>query len=639
MYLKSTFLGITSILIGALSISCTNLDDVNSRIDNVENNVGQIVKTATDVNEAVECVNYFKSNGSILSLVKPWTSDVFQGYLCSFDDGSKLFLHDSVLTSYNTNEEEGICLLTLSNGEVLELPTKKVDVEGLVIIRTDPVVMEWNGEENFEIRVNPSNATFNYDISSPDCQITIDEARTKSASYISTPTGYKVVAITPSVNKDGEVLRGQFTVKVADNGYLGVYDTDATVVFSKSENDKTTFLSSNPINIKSAYNYIPVKTDLPTVNITTPGLKEIVSKDDWMADAEIKVFNSDNTLDFEGSSSVKGRGNSTWQAPKKPYALKLDKKNSILGLPKHKRWVLLADYYDDASLRNNLALTIGNEISKLDWTPHPIPVTVTLNGEYKGQYVLTEQVKIDENRVNVGDDGFLMEIDSRAPNPDETDPYFYVATLPSPVGVKDFDETEESFNYIKDFVNRASDLLFSENFSDPVSGWSTMFDIDSFVEWYLVQEISKNNDSCFFSSCYMNLKRGGKLKMGPLWDFDLSFGNYPVGWGSLEANDPEGFYIKKVGWFDRMFQDPVFVSKVKERYADYYNSMDKILSYIDNIENNTSIAFQTNYAIWKEPAADWTVDPSGQFRHTETSKLKEWIQKRMNWLNSAISLL
>lgn len=251
-----------------------------------------------------------------------------------------------------------------------------------------------------------------------------------------------------------------------------------------------------------------------------------------------------------------------------------------------------------------------------------------MNGKYNGLYLLCEQIKIDEDRVNVGDDGFILEIDARAIS--DTDPYFSVSNIPQPLAVKDYDEKEGSLEYVKDFISRADACLFSNDYLDPEIGWKSMIDMESFVEWYLIKEITKDNDAVFFSSCYMNLKRDDKLKMGPLWDFDISMGNYFEEGGTPDANNPIGFRIKNVKWFQRLFTDPDFVALVKQRFDVYYNSQDKIYSHIDNICSKTNDAYQGEIDLWRPSYSSTAYD----YRKARLDYLKNWLRQRFEWLKT-----
>ena len=137
-------------------------------------------------------------------------------------------------------------------------------------------------------------------------------------------------------------------------------------------------------------------TGLPLVYINTPNNESITSKDIWLDPlTTITAINLDGSIDYEAADlAIKGRGNSTWQLPKKPYALKLGAKSEILGMKKHKRWCLLANWMDRTNIRNDIAFHIAKQ-TNLAWTPSGKFVELILNGEHKGNYYLCEQIQVD----------------------------------------------------------------------------------------------------------------------------------------------------------------------------------------------------------------------------------------------------
>ena len=377
--------------------------------------------------------------------------------------------------------------------------------------------------------------------------------------------------------------------------------------------------------------YVHSSTGLPVLRIDTENGTEIVSKEDYL-NAHFKLVNNDDDASVtELDGQIKGRGNTTWGAPKKPYRLKFNEKVGFLGEPKDKSWVLLANYYDKTMIRNATAFYMGS-ISKLEYSPHFHFVDVVLNGRYQGTYQLGDKLKISKNRVNVGDDGFLLEIDYRAT--DEVDSrYFNVSHIDKPVSIKDPDVEydDENFNYIKDFMSEADAALFSDDFTDPDNGWQQYMDMDSFVDWYLVNEIAKTYDSCFLSSCYMNLKRGGKLKMGPLWDFDIAYGN------TFNYCDmPDGFWVKSVAWYDRLFKDPVFVARVKERFDYFYNHQSDIINFIDEHVQYLSRSVEENDIRWDIINSKiWPRENVIGDYQDEIEFMKDWMKERFEWLKEA----
>jgi len=383
--------------------------------------------------------------------------------------------------------------------------------------------------------------------------------------------------------------------------------------------------------------YVPYLTaNLPMMGIITEGRKNIESRDSYLnATMELSEMSAEGTLVnvINADLQIKGRGNTTWGLPKKPYRLKFIEKTSLLGEHKDRSWVLLANFMDKSMLRNKLAFLMG-KMSNLDWTPSSHFIDLTLNGEYMGTYELVEKLKVNNHRVAVGDDGFLLEIDQRASG--NGDVYFTTSYLGQPVKFRDPDVQENDANYIyaRDFVNRAERSLFSANFIDSQDGWQKYIDMDSFVDWYLINELAKNNDAIFFTSCYMNFKRDGKLKMGPLWDFDLAFGN-------INYNDnfnPNGFWIKNhVKWYSRMFQDPAFVARIKERFNYFYSHRYELYLAItkEAIALKESVAKNENkwHTLYNYTWPNYNIWGS---YNNEIQYLKEWLNRRFEWMKIEI---
>ena len=251
------------------------------------------------------------------------------------------------------------------------------------------------------------------------------------------------------------------------------------------------------------------------------------------------------------SVGIRLRGNSTRYFEKKPYRIKFDKKKSLLGLEKNKSWVLLADYMDNSSIRNYTAFSLGKKMDSLDFTPSPNHVVLYLNGEYKGLYLLVEQIDEKEGRTNVEADiapmtqtefPFLIEMDRNALYEGVTGidnfklDYYYPMEIKYPEhDERGLDEGEEDvvFNYIREYMNAVFYTLntnekvtvsFREN---PVS-FADLVDVDSFIEYWLVNEIMRNQDSTW-GSIYMHKTVEGKLEFGPVWDFDWSLSSSYLG--------------------------------------------------------------------------------------------------------------
>lgn len=297
----------------------------------------------------------------------------------------------------------------------------------------------------------------------------------------------------------------------------------------------------------------------------------------------VRIDRQENDCDeFSGQIEIKGRGNNSWAKDKKPYAIKLAEKQPVMGINKHKRWALLANASDKTLLRNRVAFEIAKHATALDWTPDSRYVDVILNGRFLGNYLLTEQIKIDKNRVALAEmdpaatsgdaitGGYLLELDRYF---DEVNK-FRSAFADLPVNFKEPDEeglNSAQFNYMKDYFNAVEALLYAPDF--PAAGeYAELLDTDSFIDWWIVQELTHNQDTRLPGSCYMNKDRLGKLKAGPVWDFDLT-----------TFIDSEAAYIQKAAWQNwGMWEYEIARSDINH---------DEKLSW-----NDAVAALQTNYA-------------------------------------------
>lgn len=455
----------------------------------------------------------------------------------------------------------------------------------------------------------------------------------------------KLENVNVTESENGYVLEIYMSILPADLTDKVLY----TKIFDEDNICYSTTMQAKNFEAGTIYNSRKIATEdlthsgLPVTIINTANNQDITSKEDYIENSLISVFQTDIIDEFCEIMSIKGRGNSTWVRPKKPYAVKFNSKKSLLSLPEDKQWVLLANYLDPTLLRNSIALYMGNEISILDWTPHYQYVDFMLNGQYKGIYQLGEKVKVSKKRVNVGDNGFLMEIDNRA-LVEEDARYFTVSHLSNPVNIKepDVEYDDEDYNYAKNYVQAAEDVLYSDSYTDPEEGWQKYIDMDSFVDWYLVNEISKNADACaLYSSCYMNLKRGSKLKMGPLWDFDLGFAGYPEGFNATTAsiaNNPEGFWLKNNGWYKRLFNDPVFVARVKERFNVFYSRRNDIFEHLNTTASVIKNKIYEENKLWGQVTdSSSSKDVVEDEYQLKVDALITWLTARLEWMNDNIN--
>ncbi len=583
----------------SLFFNCTSVDGINDRLDKLEMRVDNLESAISALQQAYE-------EGKIITDVSK-LEEGNGGWSITFSDYSNILLYNGAKGDQGDKGDSFFSSVDIQDGfvtfELLDGTTFTFKMVSNIVV-PKLVSIEFRASANPTVLIEDVQCIINEN-GVVDCWIrhTVDSKQ-----------------LIPHFTFEGDC----------------VVDVEGNEIVS----DETTldFKSPQTITVKSGsftkdYTiYVHSFTGLPVLWIDTENQQDITSKETYIA-AHLKLIedivevSSNNIVELEGK--IKGRGNSTWGAPKKPYRLKFDSKVSLLGEPKDKSWVLLANYYDKTAIRNEVAFYMGS-MSNIAYTPRFHYVDVMLNGKYNGTYQLGDHLKISKDRVNVGDDGFLVEIDWRCLSEDDAR-YFYVPNIGCPINVKDPDVEydDANFTYVKDYLTMIDGVLFSDNFKDPDNGWRKYMDMDSFVDWFLINELAKNADAQFGTSCYMNLKRDGKLCMGPLWDFDLGFGNY----GSMPYDNPEGFYIRWVPWYNRMFQDPVFVNRVKERFNYFYNNRDRIMNNINVnakylkesiIKNDGKWGLlktgnSINYDVWENYM-------------NEVQKLKSWMTTRFEWL-------
>ena len=262
---------------------------------------------------------------------------------------------------------------------------------------------------------------------------------------------------------------------------------------------------------------------------------------DWSMEEgdSFMVYNADGTsalTDKNGAvvadpvlSSTRLRGNVTQQMPKKPFAIKLDKKHGVLDMPAHKRWVLLANWKDRTLMRNEVAFGIADVFKRtfpndgMAWNPSGQHVELVYNGVYVGNYYLCEHVKIDGNRLDINDPydpddgysgnpadyGYLLEADDGY---DET--WKFTTACYVPFLFKD-DGNDDMVTYAANLVRGIEDKLYAGNYDAAFE----QMDLTSFVDYWLVQELMMNSETSHPKSCY-NYLNNGIMYAGPLWDFD-----------------------------------------------------------------------------------------------------------------------
>jgi len=412
--------------------------------------------------------------------------------------------------------------------------------------------------------------------------------------------------ITFLVENDNGYIVGESTQKVKKNS-----DTQEVYVmpnfgyrFVSWSNGST----SNPISFKveedTTLTAILEETDstYPVISINTENNAAIDSKENWVKCSISTSYTDEEYQITDAEAKIKGRGNSTWGMPKKPYKFKFSSKTDMFGMGKAKNWVLLANYCDPSSLRNGLAFSIGKTMKEIKKeTSDYIFVEVVLNGEYLGVYQLCEQIEVHSKRVNIDDDttkedtGYILELDFRIVNEGIEDvDYFVVNGRYYAVKDPDPDDTltQDQMTFIKDYVSKANTALYSSDYNEILK----YIDVDTFAASYIVEELFNNVD-VGGASFYLYKDAGGKLCSGPIWDFDISAGNSDY---VPSAINPNTIYAGSANeWYRELLKYKDFKDLVASKLEKYEDDI------IDAIENVTDSALQNiasyerNYLKWQ----------------------------------------
>ena len=455
----------------------------------------------------------------------------------------------------------------------------------------------------------------------------------------------------PNINEDitMDISSNLIAGRVADN--IPTTDLIATIIHDgveltkngiqqisgKTSNDFTSIVEYQVVDVDGQSNVYQVDltrfTGLPIIYLTTEGMVPIDSKENYV-DGYASVDGGRMAPDLSATDiEIRGRGHSTWYVhPKKPYQMKFEDKVNFLGMPKDRKWIFLAEYSDKTMLRNKMAFELGY-LSDLEWTPNSMFAEVYLNGQYQGTYHISQKVEESSNRVNIGDDGYLIEIDT----PDHLTPedvVFQAENFLMSIKEPEISETSVEYAYIRDFFREFESALFGPEFVSESAGYSKYIDMTSFVDWYLISEITKNVDSRNYSSMYLHLVPSGKITMGPLWDFDLSFGNVDY----ADSRYTDGYWIKEHAWYQRLFQDPSFVRLVKERFMFFKGNQNFLLNKIDEYAEQLRWAQEENDSRWATIGSYVWPNPVVFDTYTEeVNHLKAWLSARMDWLGQALN--
>jgi hypothetical protein len=350
---------------------------------------------------------------------------------------------------------------------------------------------------------------------------------------------------------------------------------------------------------------------IPLIEITTADGNDVVTRE-WHTATRVKVVMPDGTTSLdEHQTAVKAHGNSSFNKPKKPLTLRFDRDVSLLGMPPNRKWFLVSNFMDHSLLRNALALTIARQTS-LGWTSDWRLVDVSENGKLQGCYLMGEEIHVGRQWVDADPDrGFLVELDAYAGDA----AHFTTGRRQLPVNIR-YPETPtaQQLAAIQNMFAQVEQELY--NNGQPLDTlYGRWLDLDSFADYFIVQELCMNAESNGPRSVYMYLGRDGKLHAGPVWDFDLAFVNLDLDAGgdirparlrlpNVRHLTIDSLYNDRALWYGRLLQDNTFRRRLVERWTTLRPRFESLVDSLDQWTTAIAPSAVADQAIWgeKDPA-------------------------------------
>ena len=448
------------------------------------------------------------------------------------------------------------------------------------------------------------------------------------------------------------------------------------------------FLSLGISNSSTDYRTVPSWFDVPYIEELNLPLFIIETSGQTIPDepkitATLRVVDngSENTnsyfdagTDYDGLVGIETRGQSSqYFFPKKSFGFELRDESgegidaSLLDLPEEEDWILYAPYSDKTMLRNAITYSLGAKMGA--WQPRFKYCEVYLNGDYQGIYLLMEKIKRDKNRVDIaklkpdeisGDDltgGYIVKVD-KIQDLNWTE-YFYTNPTNRYSNARDYAFTyvyphfdkiaTEQKNYLKTYLTDFQNALNGSSFKDPENGYQKYIDVNSFVDFQIMNELSNNVDGYRYSTFFHKKKdsNGGKLFAGPLWDFNLGYGNVDYapanlsteGWLYPNYGPNEGFPMH---WWARLMEDPAYQEALYQRWTALRTgafSTDAIVGNLEEMVSHMGAAIDRNYEKW--PIIGQYVWPNFDYENTtyeeELYFLTRWLIYRIAWMDNNIT--
>lgn len=393
-------------------------------------------------------------------------------------------------------------------------------------------------------------------------------------------------------------------------------------------------------NMNNKLNDTSLNNKIPKINIELNeiSLEEIKagSKDQKYEGNKVDIYDNGSTYQYE-EVEIKGRGNTTWEQVKKPYQIKFSQRVDLLNLGKNKKWVLLANYYDATFLRNDIALLL-TEILEMQYNHRGEFVELYFNDEYEGLYYLVQKIEISNGSVDLKDNlGVLFEIENFSWHEEDCDESYSGNCLVLKDTVsKDAKEKTEAEKDFMDSFNKFEKAAEKGDYEKV----SELIDIESFAKYFIVSEFTVNPDA--YSSSFYFYKDGidDKIHAGPMWDFDLAFGNRSWGWQiderfyspyedmvrEREAFGQDGLKedmcISKDIYY--LMRIPEFKNEVKRIFQEkLMNKKSELLEEIARKNNEIQKALLVNHTKWEEKNFEANYEA-----------MIDWIEARYDYLQT-----
>ena len=384
------------------------------------------------------------------------------------------------------------------------------------------------------------------------------------------------------------------------------------------------------------------KTDVPTVYIETENNQPITSKEDYIRCTFIYV-DGEQTTRYE-NTQIRGRGNSSWWcSDKKPYRVKFDKKQELLGkdFAKAKSWTLLANHGDKTMIRNALTYDLGRFMG-MKFCPAAKFVDLYLNGDYRGTFQISDQVQVHKKRVDIDEDnGWLLEV---ANENSLEDPYIESSRYNIIYNIKNPKDEMLSVNKriaIGQWIQKFENAVASDDYKDPERGYRAYINEEDFINWYVGAELTGNIDALY--SIYMYKDAGEeKMHFGPLWDLDLGYDNSSE--RSLLRNMEaylglENRPFEKI--LQRLWEDEWFALACNERLKQLLDNglQQYLISHIDSLRNAIWQTQTENFKVWPidQKVYDWEKHSYYPTYDGYVNELKSFINIHIPYLQQAFA--